>query len=245
MMPLDFVIVCEAQADFQTASTLADRVLCERVDWIEAQILNAYRNYIGTRPETPYLTWTESAQLSKVLGRRVHGHFEGKPGDLDALAGRKAILVVLLKFPQVKAILLIRDSDGLVARQKGLNQARAEMKTFENLAIVVGVAHCKREAWILAGFDSRDEEERRQLEALRQELGFDPCERAHDLDAKHVHDKRSAKRALSLLVGNKPDREADCIAKPSLALLTLRGQDNGLATYIREVNDFIVPLFAD
>ena len=243
-MPLAFVVVCEAQADFQAASALADRVLCEQVDWIEASILDDYRSYCGARPEASHVTWAESAQLANVLGRKVRGHFDGKPGDLDALAGRRAILVVLSKCPEDKSIFLIRDSDGLTARLEGLTQARSEMGEHGDLVIVVGVAHCKREAWILAGFEPLEDGEQGRIAALRQELGFNPCERAHELDAKHDHDKRSAKRALFVLVGNNAERQLDCTTKTPLDLLRHRGQENGLASYLREVNDRVVPLFA-
>jgi hypothetical protein len=73
MMPLTFVMVCEAQTDFQTASDLSDRVVSENVDWIDATVIHEYRQYQGTHVEVPFLSWTESANLAKVLGRRVHG----------------------------------------------------------------------------------------------------------------------------------------------------------------------------
>jgi hypothetical protein len=241
-MPLTFVMVCEAQPDFQTAAGLADRVLCENVDWIDTEVINAYRQFVGNHTETPYLTWAESANLAKALGRRAHGHFEGKPGDLDAIAGRKAILIVLDKFPEATAIFLVRDSDGRTARLEGLNQARAEVKTTE-IAIVIGVAHCKREAWILSGFLASQEDEKQQIQRLRQELGFDPCERNHELDAMHDHDKRSAKRVLFLLTGGDKARETHCAINAPLDLLAHRGQNNGLASYLAEVKDRVVKLF--
>jgi len=243
MMPLTFVMVCEAQADFQTASALADRVLCEDVEWIDPQIIESYRQYRGTHSGANYVTWAESAHLSKALGRRVHGHFQGKPGDLDALAGRKAILVVLGQLPEVKAIFLIRDSDGLAARAEGLKQARAEVKAAD-FAIVIGVAHCKREAWLLAGFERRDEKEQQRLDALRQELGFSPCEQSHELNATHDRDKRSAKRSLALLIQGDKHREISCCFETPLVTLRQRGQNNGLTNYLNEVTQRIVPLFA-
>lgn len=75
MMPLSFVVVCEAHADFEMAAALVDRTLCESVDWIEPQVIDSYRQYKGIRPESPFLTWGESSTVAKKLGRRAHGHF--------------------------------------------------------------------------------------------------------------------------------------------------------------------------
>jgi len=243
MMPLSFVVVCEAHADFEMAATLVDRTLCEYVDLMEPQVIDSYRQYKGIRPESPFLTWGESSEVAKKLGRRAHGHFQGKPGDLDAIAGRKAILVVLDQFPDVKSIFLIRDSDGLTARKAGLNQARAEVKA-TNFVVVIGVAHCKREAWVLAGFDPRDEEEHRLIDELRQELGFHPCEQNHQLHATHDGDKRSAKRVLAILVRGDRDREAACWRETPLHSLHQRGTENDLVHFLNEVKDRVVPLFS-
>jgi len=243
MMPLSFVVVCEAHADFEMAAALADRTLCESVDWIEPQVIDSYRRYKGIRPESPFLTWAESSTVAKKLGRRAHGHFQGKLGDLDAIAGRKAILVVLDCVPEVKTIFLIRDSDGLTARKTGLNQARTEVKATD-FVVVIGVAHCKREAWVLAGFDPRDEEEHRLIGELRQELGFHPCEQNHQLHAIHDDDKRSAKRVLTLLIRGDRDREASCWRETPLHSLHLRGTENDLLNFLNEVKDRVVPLFS-
>lgn len=242
MMPLTFVMVCEAQADFHTAATLADRVLCERIEWIEVAVIDSYRRYRGASDAAPYLIWAHVKSAAQSLGRRVHGHFDGRPGDLDALAARKAIQVALTQFADAKAIFLIRDSDKLTARTAGLNQAREEMHA-ATPAIVIGVAHCKREAWHLAGFEARQAAEQQLLDDLRQELGFHPCERSHELAAKHDHDKQSAKRVLSLLVGADRDREMECTAATSLALLKDRGRENGLGDYLTEIEVRITPLF--
>ena len=48
-MALSFVVVCEARADFETASDLADRVICELIDWIEPEMLHHHRRTTDTR----------------------------------------------------------------------------------------------------------------------------------------------------------------------------------------------------
>ena len=65
----------------------------------------------------------------------------------------------------------------------------------------------------------RRSRKRALLAEIRQELGFDPRERAEQLTAIHDHDKRSAKRVLRHLVQGDPDREAACWKETSLQLL--------------------------
>ena len=48
-MALSFLVICEARADFLTSSDLADRVLCESIDWIETDLLEHYRAFDGAR----------------------------------------------------------------------------------------------------------------------------------------------------------------------------------------------------
>jgi hypothetical protein len=43
MAPLTFAVVCEARADQRTACALADRAICEAIDWIEPATIDHYR----------------------------------------------------------------------------------------------------------------------------------------------------------------------------------------------------------
>ena len=88
-MALSFVVVCEARADFLTASELADRVFCDSVDWIEAEILDALRSYMAPPADVPFLTWKRMKAMAKESGRCPRGFIEGQPLELDArkLAG--------------------------------------------------------------------------------------------------------------------------------------------------------------
>jgi len=40
-------IACEAEADFRAVTTLIDRVLVERIDWLEPEHLERVRRYNG------------------------------------------------------------------------------------------------------------------------------------------------------------------------------------------------------
>jgi hypothetical protein len=107
---------------------------------------------------------------------------------------------------------------------------------------VIGLAHCKREAWVLAGFVPKNEGETERIEQLRRELGFHPCDAAQRLTASHDDDKLSAKRVLGALTGEATDREACCWEESPLQTLRDRGEDTGLAAYIHQLEEVLVPL---
>ena len=74
-------------------------------------------------------------------------------------------------------------------------------------------------------------------------LGFDPCSAAEQLTASEEGAKRDAKRVLDALTGGAPEREDACLEEPPLALLRQRGAKTGLAPYLQEVEERLVPLF--
>jgi hypothetical protein len=135
-------------------------------------------------------------------------------------------------------VLLIRDSDTDQRRRTGLCQARQHRRW--PFAVIIGVARTKSECWLLAAFDPCNDAEKERLAALRAELGFDPRTRSEELTAKGDKDKRSAKRVLAELCRGDEER-----GLPSVSLKTLkeRGQGNGLADYLGELESRYVPLF--
>ena len=151
-------------------------------------------------------------------------------------------MYLLEEFPDLDAIILIRDRDKYPDRRAGLEQARAE--DHGGIPIVIGLAVVEREAWVLCGFHPVDEAEVAMITAARQRLGFDPCLRSHELTA-YGEDaaKRSAKRALHELTAGDLDRERRCWLHPALPTLRGRGAENGLADYLGDVRDRLVGLF--
>jgi hypothetical protein len=247
MAPI-LVVVCEARADFLTSSKLADRVFYEHVEWIKADfdfptsMLDVYRGYEGLTHDQPFLTWKEVKSLCKEAEIRPRGFVEGQRPELDARQARRAIRFIESRWPDVAGLLLIRDDDRQTDRRAGLEQARNESTL--SARIVIGLAHTKRECWVLAGFEPRDDQEGASLAEVRQEVGFDPRLHADQLTAVHDHDKRSAKRVLRLLVGADLDREADCWRRPPLEALKERGSRTGLAEYLAEVETRLVPILS-
>lgn len=241
-MPPVFVVVCEAKADFVISTELADRVFCDRIDWIEAEMIDAYRQYEGRDQDQHFLTWFDVKSLARETGIRVRGFIEGQPPELDAQQAQKAIRIIDVKWPEFAGILLIRDDDGQTNRRRGLEQARSESSRSQK--IVIGLAHTKRECWVLAGFEPNDDDESARLANVRQKLGFDPRLHAHRLTAKHDPDTRSAKAVLAKLVEGHHDREATCWRNTSLEILRERGRKTGLAQYLEEVETRLVPILS-
>ena len=242
-----FVVVYEAPADLQTATELADRVILETIYWIDDWTLQYYRTWVDSMEPYGPFTWTSMKAVAKKLGIRIHGHFDNEPASHDAQAGRRAIAAVLkLGLEPIAAILLIRDSDDDGARRGGLEQAREDARTRYSPPVptLIGLAITKRECWALAGFIPNGEPEENLVGVERQNLGFDPCLSSHELTAANWIDKRSAKRVLALLTGGDHDRERRCWRETGLETLRDRGRHNGLADYIQEVEQRLVPLIS-
>lgn len=152
----------------------------------------------------------------------------------------RAIRYIQLHFPQVDAVVLIRDQDNQPERLKGLDQAR---KSIIALPVVIGLAVTERECWILNGFECQDEGERECLAAERQTLGFDPRLRSEDLTAGgDDFAPKSPKRVCRVLTGNVDERRKACWRATGLDVLRKRGAANGLANYLSEIKKHLAPL---
>lgn len=145
----------------------------------------------------------------------------------------------------IQAVLLIRDLDNQPERRNGLEQARGDFQN-DDLQIVIGVADPKREAWVLNGFISQNEGEHKICQEIHQEIGFDPC-----LEAQRLHGssrrgdeqrRRDAKVVLEYLTQGNYEREKSCWCDTPLEILMERGQHTGLADYIAEVRERLLPI---
>jgi hypothetical protein len=238
---LSFAVVCEAPADRDTACTLADRVVCREIDWIEAEHLPHLRQWRGRIPSESCLLWKDVPGHAQQLGIKLFGHFNNEPGAPDAHVARQALALLKRSGHVPHAVILVRDADDQPARRRGLEQAKG--LHILNCPVIVGVAEPKRECWVLAGFSPCTPEEENRFEGVRQDLGFDPSVQAHQLTAKPDDAKRSAKRVLGLLSNHDKEREARCWAEVDLLVLIERGARTGLAAYLDEIRVQLVPLF--
>ena len=251
---LKLILFCEAKADAHTALGLLDRVIKEHGPAWVADLIDQHpeairqciedrgrdRNYFDLHALDKYI------EALKI--RTPYGYFKGEPGEADAQMAR-TVFTIVRKLSQKETIhlaLIVRDMDDQAdRRQKGLTQARDEalgMAAFESIKIILGQANPMREAWVLAGFDPENSEESETLKALRQELGFCPCEHSHKLGAKDEQAKKNPKRILSELTANHPEREARCWTDARLERLHARGLHNGLSPFLNEAQTTLPPL---
>lgn len=63
---VSIVVVCEADADRRTACTLADRVLCETVDWMVPETIEHLRQYRGIHAQEPSITNARSSASTRA-----------------------------------------------------------------------------------------------------------------------------------------------------------------------------------
>lgn len=233
-------LLCEGAADHRTASTLSDRVLCERVAWIEPSTIDAYRRYRGLHDSEDFVEWTVAVKEADTRRIRVHGHRNEAPRAPDAVMAERALLVLAMLGHRPDAVILVRDTDKDSRRREGFEQARTAKRW--PFVVVIGVAETKRECWVLAGYEPRSAAEHQRLTDARKELGFDPRDDAQHLTASGGA-KRDAKRVLKALLGDDAERERTCLEATALDALKRRGAASGLAAYLSELEQHLVPFF--
>ncbi|MFM9960576.1 MAG: hypothetical protein ACKV2Q_05060 [Planctomycetaceae bacterium] len=239
-------VVCESAADQRTGCDLADRVLIESPNGIAVDRLTELRAWIGAN-ESPslLLEWRHVGDLAKQKRIKVHGHFDGVPGEMDAHATRLALrLFYSLKQPP-NAVILLRDQDGQDERMRGMQQARNDSKNPFPGAVVIGFARRMREAWVLTGFNARAGLEKKLLRELsdgNHGLGFDPTRHSERLQSSDPANSRSPKFVLQKLTDGQHDREEACWTETSLAELSQRGVACGLTAYLDEIGQILLPI---
>jgi hypothetical protein len=239
----EFGVVCEALADRDTACGLADRVLLEEVSWLAPETLESCRRWRGLRSEEPYLRVGSVKEEAQRIGLKIFGQFNDEPGQPDAVLARRALLLLAGAERRPDAVLLVRDGDAQRDRQ-GLEQAR-DYKIKDKpwpFQVIIGLADPKRECWVLAGFEPKNEKEEERLEKERQRLSFHPVREAHKLTAREHGAKKDAKVALDALTQEDKERERACLEEMPLAILEERGKETGLAEYLKEIRERLVPI---
>jgi hypothetical protein len=239
-MSVSIALVCESPVDRETVVTLVHRLLCNSVTWIEPDSVESFCAFRGLLASEPCLMWEHVPGIAKAHGQRFPGKFKGLPREAYT-AFQALVLLLLLAEDRPDAVLLVRDSDRDESRTGSLDRARQALAT--SAPIVIGVAHTNRECWIIAAYEPESDEERRLLDAVHQELGFDPRLNSHGLTAKHDDDKLSAKRVLAVLTGGSRDRERVALQSTPFDTMRDRGRENGLADFLGELSVRLIPLF--
>lgn len=241
----EFIVIVESGADARTATKLAERILVEKVNWLEPEILQHLCQWSGLKVGTDHSCWKNIVDITQNLSDQFKFPTIRSNGRLktDGKAASKVLkLISFLQYKQkrqIKAVLFIRDLDNQPERRKDIEQARSEhINEKDKLEIVIGTADRMREAWVLNGFIPSNQEEERILEELKSELKFDPCLESHRLRERSLEGAnriRHPKVVVEKLTGKNMEREQQCWEETSLELLRERGVNTGLTDYIREV----------
>lgn len=250
---IEFIVIVESGADARTATKLAERVLLEKIDWLEEDNLQYSFRWCGLQEGTEYSCWKdigrilESLESSGLKLPRYRGHYsKGVPLKADGAASIKVLNLVrfLQRTRQIKAVFLIRDLDNQLERREGLEQARSQhIQLQPKLEIIIGTANPKREAWVLNGFIPSNQQEEKILEAIRTQLSFDPCIESHRLRSTSQEEPdriRNPKVVVEQLTGNDMERERLCWEATSLEILRERGVYTGLQDYIYEIEQYLM-----
>jgi len=239
---IEFVVIVESSADARTATKLAERLLVEKVEWLEHETLQYYFQWSGLQENTEHSCWQDINQIIQNLKQslgfrppRYLGH--GKDGALkaDGAAAIKILNLVrfLQKTRQIKAVLLIRDLDNQSERREGIEQARSEhINRQPKLEIIIGTADRMREAWVLNGFIPSNQQEKQILQEITTELRFNPCDESHRLCSNSWEERdrlRNPKVVVEKLTGGRMQREKQCWEETRLE-------------YIKEIEERLIPI---
>ncbi len=251
---LEFVVIVESSADARTATKLAERVLVEKVDWLEPDLLENLFQWQGLEEKTEHSCWKdigsiiECAKASGLHIPRYRDHRNTEPLKADGASAMKILNLIRLlhrkRNRQIEAVIFIRDLDNQPERRQGIEQARrlAHMEQQPKLEIIIGTADRMREAWVLNGFIPSNSEEIRILEDIKTKLKFDPCADAHKLRSNSWEEPdrvRNPKVVVERLTGGDSLREQLCWEETSLELLRAKGKHTGLTAYLHEIEQLI------
>ncbi|MBD1812349.1 hypothetical protein NDA07_04555 [Microcoleus vaginatus DQ-U2] len=252
---IEFVVIVESSADARTATKLADRLLVDKIDWLESGQLQYLFRWSGLQENTEHSCWQDINQIIDNLPQslgfrppRYLGH--GKDGALKADGAAAIKILNLVRFiqktRQIKAVLLSRDLDNQPQRREGIEQARsAHINRQPKLEIIIGTADRMREAWVLNGFIPSNQEEEQILKDITTQLRFNPCHESHRLRSNSWKEPariRNPKVVVEKLTGGKMEREQQCWEETSLELLRKNGVHTGLTAYIDEIEERLIPI---
>lgn len=251
---IEFVVIVESSADARTATKLADRILVEKIDWLEPEMLQHLVQWSGLEAGTENSCWKNINQIidnfQQSLGfrpPRYLGHRKDGALKADGAAAIKILNLVRLiqKTRQIEAVLLIRDLDNQPERRQGIEQARSEhIDRQPKLAIIIGTPDRMREAWVLNGFIPSNQDEKQILKEITTQLTFNPCEESHRLRNSLTEPDRirNPKVVVEKLTGGRMEREQQCWEETPLEYLRQKGDRTGLTAYIKEIEERLIPI---
>src|SRR3990167_5349905 len=121
-------IAAESRSDAALITAFVDRLISAQVEWIEPELLDAFRQWRGLQGEN-WLDLHEAFRRARAQGLPVYGHFGGEAGAADAQMHRAVLSLFADEDERPSAVVVARDMDGDANRVKGWQQA-VEMKSW-------------------------------------------------------------------------------------------------------------------
>lgn len=235
-------VACEDGGHFRAVTCLIDQRCLAAHAWLDG-VLEDCRKWCGGTAENGWLklssTRAKNTEPREVGGRtfKRHGHIDGQPLKEGAAMWRRVLDLFLGLESRPDVVVLVRDSDrgdpkpGIVQVREGIPWP---------FPVVMAVPHPEVEAWFVSGFEPQSANEKAQLDRLKKDLSFDPTTQSHRLTSQPSDSPRDAKRVLSQLCATE-ERRDQCLT--DMNRLRDRGKKNGLAEFLDETDERIVPLF--
>lgn len=243
-MSLVIGIACEDEGHFTAVTHLVDAAAIQAHDWLDG-ILDHCRAWRGGEEGQPWYKYDKedahSLRPAVIEGRRIsiHGHIDGQPQKPEAGMWRRILLHFHHSRPRPDIVVLVRDLDGYPERREGMEQVRPLFRGV--FPVVLATPQPEVEAWSVCGFVPCTPEERSRLAELAGALSFDPTLDSHRLTSHPNDADTDSKRVLKALCREDRDRILACYADRQL--LAQRGIANGLASFLEEVDELILPRF--
>lgn len=237
-------LVCEDNGHFRAVTRLIDAAAVAAHDWLD-ETVDHVRAWRGLADDQPWYKYRPEdvgdLDAAVVGGLRIkrHGHIAGEPLRPGASMWRNVLSLFSRLQPRPEVVVLAHDLDGYAERRAGMEQVRQHVPwPFE---VVLATPQPEIEAWLVAGFEPAADDERARLDALRSELSFNPTTASHRLTSHPNDASTDAKRVLAKLVDDDDERGMACL--DDRERLRARGTNNGLAAFLDEVEQRIVPRF--
>lgn len=248
-------VVCEGPSDFPVAQGLIDQTLirCPELHWIGDETeIETHRVYCGLTGNEQFVKWTNiDTDSPKDYRRAIRSMFKEEWPTHDTAVRVQRVLFEFLRRSSDEAeappfVVIVKDTDNDPVRTEQLDAVRKLLED-RKMPAVLGIQRHELECWLLAGFHTENAEETKHLEALCRGdfppgVGFNPCEKSHDLTAtKKDDEKLSPKRVLKHLSNGDRTRELKGLHRDNHAALKRRGTENGLDDFLRDIEERLVP----
>lgn len=238
------LVVAEDHLGATLARDLCDRVVIDRgPDWVsstwgDAAVRETQRRWSGFDPAAAYTSWVGVKKLSEQRGLPMHPL--GMKG--YAAVAYRAAHMAALQTPRPDALVMCMDTQGVSTHRADVlaGLARAHV---DDLPMLLAVAHQEVEAWVLAGFLPRHNDERDALVGLTREIGLDPTAEPHRMTPGRSTALRDAKRCLTRLLpdGTQSPRAVSCWLDTPLEALLRRAASTGMPEYVADVERALLP----